>query len=152
MRGAVVPKRRNLVIAIAIVTALALAACGGSDNGGGDGASRSTSTPSERPSSTAELSIVSPAVGDVVHGSTVDLRVKLRGAKLVPATTTDIVPDEGHLHVILDDKLISMTEGLEQSIPDVPPGEHRITVEFVASDHAPFDPRVVTVVAFEVEP
>jgi hypothetical protein len=25
-------------------------------------------------------------------------------------------------------------------------------VEFVASDHAPFDPRVVSVVAFEVKP
>ena len=150
MRGAVVPKRRSLVLAFGL--ALALAACGGSDDGGGDGASGATSTPSARPSSTAELSIVSPAVGEVVHGSTVDLRVKLQGAKLVPSTTTDIVPDEGHLHVILDDKLISMTQGLEQSIPDVPPGEHRITVEFVASDHAPFDPRVVTVVAFEVEP
>ena len=149
MRGAVVPKRRSLVLAFGL--ALALAACGGSDDGG-DGASGATSTPSARPSSTAELSIVSPAVGEIVHGSTVDLRVKLQGAKLVPSTTTDIVPDEGHLHVILDDKLISMTEGLEQSIPDVPPGEHRITVEFVASDHAPFDPRVVTVVAFEVEP
>ena len=144
------PKRRSLVIAFGL--ALALAACGGSDASGGDSASGSTSTPSERPGSTAELSIVSPAVGEVVHGSTVDLRVKLQGAKLVPSTTTDIVPDEGHLHVILDDKLISMTEGLEQSIPDVPPGEHRITVEFVASDHAPFDPRVVTAVAFEVEP
>jgi hypothetical protein len=150
MRGAVVPKRLGL-IAFGLALALALAACGGSD-GGGSGATDTTSTPSERPSSTAELSIVSPAVGDVVHGSTVDLRVKLRGAKLVPVTTTDIVPDEGHLHVILDDKLISMTEGLEQSIPDVPPGDHRIMVEFVASDHAPFDPRVVTVVAFEVRP
>ena len=149
MRGAAVPKRRSLVLAFGL--ALALAACGGLDEGGGDGASGATST-SARPSSTAELSIVSPAVGEVVHGSTVDLRVKLQGAKLVPSTTTDIVPDEGHLHVILDDKLISMTEGLEQSIRDVPPGEHRITVEFVASDHAPFDPRVVTVVAFEVEP
>jgi hypothetical protein len=148
MRGTAVSKRRNLVIAIAI----ALAACGGSDDGGGDGASGTTSTPVERPSSTAELSIVSPAVDDVVQGSTVDLRVKLRGAKLVPVTTTDIVPDEGHLHVLLDDTLISMTEGLEQSIPDVPPGDHRIMVEFVASDHAPFDPRVIAVVAFEVAP
>ncbi len=93
-----------------------------------------------------------PKVGQVVHGSNVDLRVKLQGAKLVPATTTHIVPDEGHLHVILDDTLISMTEGLEQTIPDVAPGEHRIMVEFVASDHAPFDPRVVSVVAFEVKP
>jgi hypothetical protein len=150
MRGTVVSKRRNLVVAVAV--ALALAACGGSDDGGGDGASGTASTPAERPSSSAELSIVSPAVGDVVRGSTVDLRVTLRGATLVPATTTDIVPDEGHLHVLLDDTLISMTEGLEQSIPDVPSGDHRITVEFVASDHAPFDPRVVTVVSFEVKP
>jgi hypothetical protein len=150
MRGAVVRKCRSLVIAFGMM--LALAACGGSDDGGGDGASGSTSTPSSRPSSAAELTIVSPAVGEVVHGSTVELRVKLRGARLVPATTTNIVPDEGHLHVILDDTLISMTKGLEQTIPDVPQGEHRITVEFVASDHAPFDPRVVSVVPFEVEP
>ena len=151
MRGAVVPKRLGL-IAFWLALALALAACEGSDDGGGSGATGTTPAPAERPSSTAELSIVSPAVGEVVHGSTVDLRVKLQGAKLVPATTTDIVPDEGHLHVILDDTLISMTEGLEQTIPDVAPGEHRIMVEFVASDHAPFDPRVVSVVAFEVKP
>ena len=143
------------MIVIAMTVALTLAACGGSDGGGGTaatGATGATASTGDRPSSTAKLSIVEPKVGQVVHGSNVDLRVKLQDAKLVPATTTDIVPDEGHVHVILDDKLISMTEGLEQSIPDVPPGEHRITVEFVASDHAPFDPRVVTVVAFEVEP
>lgn len=149
MKGAPVPNHR--VLAIAMTMTLALAACGGSDDGG-DGASGPTASPSDRPSSTARLSIVSPKVSEIVHGSTVDLRVKLKGAKLVPATTTDIVPDEGHLHVILDDTLISMTQGLEQEIPDVPPGEHRIMVEFVASDHAPFDPRVVAVVAFEVEP
>jgi hypothetical protein len=52
--------------------------------------------------------------------------------------------------VLLDDQVISMTEGLEQQIADVTPGTHRISVEFVASDHSPFDPRVVSVVAFEV--
>jgi hypothetical protein len=105
-----------------------------------------------RPASTAELAIVSPKTGATIHGSTVDLRVDLEGARIVPATTTQITPDEGHLHVILDDQLISMTEGLRQSITDVAPGLHRITVEFVASDHAPFDPRVVAVVEFQVEP
>jgi hypothetical protein len=55
------------------------------------------------------------------------------------------------VHVLLDDALISMTEGLEQVIPDVEPGMHRLTVEFVATDHAPFDPRVVAVAVFEVE-
>jgi hypothetical protein len=70
----------------------------------------------------------------------------------VPQTTTELSPDEGHLHVLLDDTLISMTEGLEQRIRDVEPGLHRLTVEFVATDHAPFDPRVVAVTTFEVAP
>ena len=151
MKGAPVPNHRKLAVAVAM--SLALAACGGSDGGGGDGgASGATTDSSGRPSSTAQLSIASPKVGEIVHGSTVDLQVKLQGAKLVRATNTDIVPDEGHLHVLLDDTLISMTEGLQQTIPDVPPGPHRIQVEFVASDHAPFDPRVVAVVTFEVAP
>jgi hypothetical protein len=138
-------------LALIVATAFVLAACGSSDDGG-SGATGATAPNSDRPSSTAKLAIVLPKVGEVVHGSSVDLRVKLQDAKLVPATTTHIVPDEGHLHVILDDTLISMTQGLEQTIPDVAPGEHRIMVEFVASDHAPFDPRVVSVVAFEVRP
>jgi hypothetical protein len=138
-------------VALIVVTAFVLAACGSSDDGG-SGATGATAPSSDRPSSTAKLAIVAPKVGEIVHGSSVDLRVKLQGARLVPTTTTHIVPDEGHLHVLLDDTLISMTQGLEQTIPDVPPGEHRITVEFVASDHAPFDPHVVSVVAFEVEP
>lgn len=150
------PNRRSILIdrrsiGLFLVVALSLAACGGD-------AGPVTATPptgvstADRPSSTAEVTIVSPKTGRVVRGSTVDLRVRLAGARIVPATTTDIVPAEGHLHVILDDTLISMTEGLEQQIPDVTPGAHRITVEFVASDHAPFDPRVVAVVAFEVQP
>ena len=143
------PKMSKLTLIVA--TAFVLAACGSSDDGG-SGATDATAPSSDRPSSTAKLAIVLPKVGEVVHGSNVDLRVKLQDAKLVPATTTHIVPDEGHLHVILDDTLISMTQGLEQTIPDVTPGEHRIMVEFVASDHAPFDPRVVSVVAFEVKP
>ena len=143
------PKMSKLALIVA--TAFVLAACGGSDDGG-SGATGATAPSSDRPSSTAKLAIVLPKVGEVVHGSNVDLRVKLQDAKLVPATTTHIVPAEGHLHVILDDTLISMTQGLEQTISDVAPGDHRIMVEFVASDHAPFDPRVVSVVAFEVKP
>ena len=143
------PKMSRLALIVA--AAIVLTACGNSDDGG-SAATGTTAPSSDRPSSTAKLSIVTPKVGEVVHGSSVDLHVKLQGAKLVPATTTNIVPDEGHLHVILDDTLISMTQGLEQTIPNVSPGDHRIMVEFVASDHAPFDPRVVSVVAFEVNP
>jgi Family of unknown function (DUF6130) len=151
--------------ALATLTVV-MAACGsgGSDGGGSSGptgrgttsstgASGATAEPTgARPSSPAKLTIVSPKNGAVVHGTSVDLRVNLEGAKIVPSTTTDIVPDEGHLHVILDDTLISMTEGTEQTVADLTPGLHRIQVEFVASDHAPFDPRVVAIVSFEVKP
>lgn len=139
--------RRSILATLAMT--LALAAC--SSGGGGNDPAPSPSAPSERPSSTADLSILRPQTGEVVEGTTIVLRVALEGARVVPQTTTDISPDEGHLHVLLDDQLISMTQGLEQEIPDVAPGTHRITVEFVASDHVPFDPRVVTVVAFEVQ-
>ena len=34
--------------------------------------------------------------------------------------------------------------------PPAPPGQHVVQVEFVAADHAPFDPRVLTQAAFQV--
>jgi hypothetical protein len=138
-------RMRNL--ALVAVAAGTLVACGGGDGSGPTSPTRSTIA---RPSSTAELAVLSPENGEVVDGSTVQLRIDLERARLVPQTTIDLAPDEGHLHVLLDDELISMTEGTEQEIQDVAAGSHRLTVEFVASDHAPFDPRVVTVVAFEV--
>lgn len=120
------------------LAALLLASCG-SDEGG-------------RPASTAELAIASPANGEIVTGSTVQLAIDLQGARLVPQTSSDVAPDEGHLHVLLDGELISMTEGLTQDLGELKPGPHRVQVEFVASDHAPFDPRVTAVAAFVVEP
>lgn len=139
-------------LACAVAAAVLLAACGGAA-APGDAASSAPPTPDgPRPSTPARLEIERPKPGRAVTGSTVELRIRLEGARIVPLTTTDIVPDEGHLHVTLDDRLISMTEGLQQTIPDVEPGTHRITVEFVASDHAPFDPRLVAVTVFEVTP
>jgi hypothetical protein len=135
-------------VGLLALAAATLVACGG--GGDGSGSPSSTLSPIARPSSTAELAVVSPENGEIVHGSTVALRVDLEGAKIVPQTTTDIAPDEGHLHVLLDDTLISMTGKTRQRIRDVAAGSHRLMVEFVASDHAPFDPRVVAVVAFEV--
>jgi Family of unknown function (DUF6130) len=131
-----------------VLVGAALAACGGSDGSGGSLTPTLSLTP--RPSSSAELAVTAPGNGEIVRGSTVDLRVDLEGARIVPQTTTELAPDEGHLHVLLDDELISMTEGTRQRIGDVPPGVHRLTVEFVASDHAPFDPRVIAAVVFEV--
>ena len=44
-----------------------------------------------------------------------------------------------------------MTTGTEPTIPDVAPGHHVVQVEFVATDHGPFNPRVIAVVSFEVK-
>jgi hypothetical protein len=145
------PGSADLRLRIASLAAvLLLVACGGGDTAGPSGPTGGAPTASgPRPASTGSLTIVSPTDGQVIQGSSVELRVDLEGATIVPATSSDIVPDEGHLHVILDDQLISMTSGLEQTIPDVAPGQHLLKVEFVASDHAPFDPRVIAAVSFE---
>jgi hypothetical protein len=146
---------------ILLIVALSLAACG-TDDGGGAGASVTPSDmggmnhggpvgpAAERPSTEAMLTIVTPSDGDVL-GPTVDVEVELTGARVVQETSTDLRPDEGHIHVLLDDQLVSMTDGLEQTLRDLEPGLHVLKVEFVANDHAPFDPRVIEAVAFEVE-
>jgi ABC-type uncharacterized transport system ATPase component len=141
--------RHARAIGFLVVALAALQACGG-----GEPERSSTPTPSavDRPRSTAELAVTSPDDGAILRGSTIDLRVNLDGARIVSQTTTELAADEGHLHVLLDDELVSMTEGTRQRISDVSAGLHRLTVEFVANDHAPFDPRVVTTVVFEVRP
>ena len=105
---------------------------------------------SKRPSSSAVLAIVSPKNGESIKGPTVHLVVSLAGARIVPLTTTNIRPDEGHIHVKLDGVIQSIKAGLSFYVRNVSPGSHVINVEFVASDHVPFDPRVFTAVTFRV--
>ncbi len=94
-----------------------------------------------RPSSPAHVEIVSPAANATVTGTTIHIVLKLTGATIVSQTTTAIRPDEGHVHLYVDNLLVSMNYGLEQDIT-VPAGTHVLKAEFVAADHAPFDPRV----------
>jgi hypothetical protein len=149
---------RSLPAALALA-ALVLAGCsgGGSSSSGGQGNSGQASgttagntTSADRPSSTGKLAIEAPRNGQVVKGSNLTLKVNLTGAKVVPATTTRITPGQGHLHVMLDGKLISMNYGLSEKLPKMTLGTHLVQVEFVASDHLPFDPRVITQAAFQV--
>ncbi len=105
-----------------------------------------------RPSSTATITVVSPTSGQSVKGPTVHIVINLTGATIVSATTTDIRPDTGHIHLYIDSNLVSMNYGstLDQAVP---PGTHVLRAEFVAADHVPFDPRVVTPdVVFTVAP
>ena len=138
------------LLAVALVPAVA---CGSDDPpapGGSPGSpSPGATAVGPRPASPAELAIERPANGARVDTSGATVRISLRGAELTDATTQDITPDEGHLHVVVDDQLVSMTSGLEQTLPDLEPGRHVLRVEFVAADHLPFDPRVVTQAVFE---
>ena len=94
-----------------------------------------------RPASPAIVEIVKPTAGSTVNGTSVHVVLKLTGATIVSQTTTDIRPDQGHLHLYVNNVLVSMNYGLEQDIA-VQPGTIDIKAEFVAADHAPFNPRV----------
>jgi hypothetical protein len=126
-----------------------LAACSG--GGGGPAAAASTTAAAaERPSSPAKLTIVVPRNGQTVHQARPEVRLELAGAKIVSQTTTNIQGDEGHIHLLVDGKLVAMNYGLRQRLPELPPGQHVLQVEFVAADHAPFEPRILTQAAFDI--
>jgi Family of unknown function (DUF6130) len=141
--------------AAGLVLVAALAACSGGGSGqagsGGQASAPAGTAAAERPSSPAKLTIETPHNGQVVKGGSVQLRLGLRNAKIVAATTTSIRPDQGHVHVMLDGRLISMNYQLSQALPKLTPGTHVLQVEFVAADHLPFDPRVLTQAAFQVQ-
>ena len=131
--------------AAGLVLAISLAACGG------NGPSPSP-TLAPRPASPATVQIVQPAQGASVTGDTLHIVLKLTGATIVEQTTTAIRPDEGHVHLYVNNVLVSMNYGLEQDIP-IQPGSIDLKAEFVAADHAPFDPRVWSSdVIFTVKP
>jgi hypothetical protein len=105
-----------------------------------------------RPASTAKLTVVSPAPNEVIQGSTVHIQIEVTGATIVIPTSNDIRPDQGHIHLYIDNNLVSMNYGTAQDIPAVP-GTHVLRAEFVAADHFPFDPRDVTPdIVFTVKP
>ena len=105
-----------------------------------------------RPSTSATVEIVEPASSTTVSGTTTHVVLRLNGATIVPQTTTAIRADQGHVHLYVNGVLVSMNYGLEQDIP-VQPGTLLLKAEFVAADHAPFNPRVWSRdVVFTVKP
>jgi hypothetical protein len=157
------PRHPNAIAALTIACAVALAGCaaGSPAATGADAASPSpapsvaasgSTTNVARPSSSAVMTLVSPTQGESVTGGVVHVVVALTGATIVSATTTDIRPDQGHIHLYVDNNLVSMNYGTQQDLP-IAPGTHILHVEFVASDHVPFNPRVISPdVVFAVKP
>jgi hypothetical protein len=144
------PRTRRVRAAVLLTAAaLALTACSGGDGGSTPPAATTVAT-APRPSSPAKLTIMTPRNGQTVRQARPEVRLELVGGKIVSQTTNRIQGDEGHIHVLIDDKLVDMNYGLRQRLPQLPPGQHVLKVEFVAADHAPFDPRVLTQAAFQV--
>ena len=142
-------RRRPVPWTAMLVASLIVAACAGSAAGGpsavdGTPAGSGLVAPSpagSRPPSPAVVTITSPTSNEAVTGTSVHVVISLQNATIVPATTTNIRPDQGHVHLYVDNVLVSMNYGLEQDLP-VQPGTYVLKAEFVASDHAPFNPRV----------
>jgi hypothetical protein len=117
-----------------LVVAMLLASCGG----------QTTASPSVvRPSSPAVITIFEPTAGQTVTGASIHVVLSLMGARIISQTTTNIRPDEGHVHLFVDNVLVSMNYALEQDLP-VHAGTYVLSAEFVAADHAPFNPRVLS--------
>jgi hypothetical protein len=143
------PRTRTARAAVVLaVAALGLAACSSGD--GGSARPAATTAVAARPSSPAQLTIETPRNGQTVRQARPEVRLELTGAKIVNQTTTRIQGNEGHIHLLVDGKLVTMNYGLRQRLPQLPPGQHVVQVEFVAADHAPFEPRVLTQAAFQV--
>jgi hypothetical protein len=143
--------RRAVAVAVLALAGLALTACSGGGDAGASGPPASTAV-AERPSSPAKLTIVSPRNGQTVRQDRPELRLRLQGAEIVDQTTTRVRGDQGHVHLFVDGKLVTMNYGLRERLPQLAPGQHVVQVEFVAADHVPFDPRVLTQAAFQVAP
>ncbi|MCA1832132.1 MAG: hypothetical protein ABR548_04990 [Actinomycetota bacterium] len=106
-----------------------------------------------RPASTAALEITSPQPDAVVRGDSLRVLFELNGGRLIDRATTKLRPDEGHVHVSIDGTLVGTAFGLSENldIADLKSGRHTLKAEFVAGDHGPFAPRVVTQVFFLIQ-
>jgi hypothetical protein len=103
-----------------------------------------------RPSTPVKITLLSPINGEVVHGTSVMVKVSVTGGIVTPTTTSPghITPTMGHVHLYLNNQLIYMSYTLEQAITVQPGLEYSMYAEYVAQDHFPFDPRDVTATVF----
>jgi hypothetical protein len=111
-------------------------------------APKTPSSTNSRPASPATIAFRSPTDHQKITGSELDVALDLVGGTIVQATTTKIAPDTGHIHLLIDGNLVSMTFGTDQvvDVSDLAPGPHTVTAEFVAADHLPFSRPVTATV------
>jgi hypothetical protein len=105
-------------------------------------------SPANRPSTPVRITLASPTNGEVVHGTSVVVRVSVTGGRVTQVITSHVTPTLGHVHLYLNNQLIYMSYTLQQTIPVHPGLEYTMYAEFVAQDHFPFYPRDVTPTIF----
>ncbi len=130
---------KRLISLVIVVCAFAVGAACGDDK------------PANRPRSSATVEILEPEANAMITGDKVTVRIDLVGGRIVPETSRNLTPDEGHLHVSVDGEILTQTYGLTQELDAPDPGKHLLQVEFVAKDHGPFVPRVIASVPFDVK-
>jgi len=145
------PCRVLMIVLLICVTACGSAAADGA-TGSGPPAPTPYPTPvgglGHRPSTPVKISLLAPTGGEVVHGTTLVVRVSIVGGVVTSAITGHITPTMGHVHLYLNNQLIYMSYTLSQPITVKPGLEYSMYAEFVAQDHFPFSPRDVTPTIF----
>jgi hypothetical protein len=85
--------------------------------------------------------IESPADGaEVAANRPFDVEARVAGGQISTANQSND-PRVGHLHVFVDDQLISMPSATTQEV-ELERGQHTIVVEFTSADHRSFKPRI----------
>jgi hypothetical protein len=145
---------RRPILVLLTTLLVCVTACGSATADGGSGTPAPTPYPTpvggldHRPATPVKITLLSPTSGEVVHGTTLVVRVSITGGVVTSATTSDITPTKGHVHLYLNNQLIYMQYTLSQPITVKPGLEYSMYAEFVAQDHFPFDPRDVTPTIF----
>ena len=102
----------------------------------------------DRPSTPVKIALVSPTNSQVVHGTSVLVKVSVTGGMVTKIISSHVTPTLGHVHLYLNNRLIYMSYTLQQEVTVHPGLEYAMYAEFVAQDHFPFSPRDVTPTVF----
>jgi hypothetical protein len=145
--------RRPLLILLTALTVL-LTACASASAADPTGTPGPTPYPTpvgglgHRPSSPVKITLLSPTNGEVVHGTSLLVKVSVVGGIITPTTSSVISPTKGHVHLYINNQLIYMQYSLSETITVKPGLEYAMYAEYVAQDHFPFSPRDVTPTIF----
>jgi hypothetical protein len=147
-------------LALSAAFALGLAACGAPADDAAP-ATEETPPPAAAVAGTGTVTILEPAEGATITGSTVNVRLAATGIPIVPAG--DLTPGTGHHHLYLDadvtatgvpvptvpGSIVHMGNAASEfRFDSVAPGTHRLIAVVADGVHVPLQPWVVDTVTF----